>query len=335
MGVVVLTVLLVATSILSVWLYVELERERERERPPGISYECRKADPNLASPPPYAPPMINDTHNVTQPMEPADLKDMRLCPEGQLPIPLPIYRPKGVVGHSPDYFYAAASSSSPADRNDGGGVTTWVEIPAVSSESGTHSIFEISVQGGTDDGDIVEIGWIREAGSLELFVFHWIGWNPTCYNGCGWVQWNPNIVAGSTWVPLLQHWFGAPSYMGYVYYAPQGNWWAWYMNQWLGYFPGSEWGGSYTQTSLIQWFGEVYEDDITPDSDMGNGYRASSTNAAKFWGPCEVDANAWVCWIDSSPALSGTQTWYTIQSAGGHTYRYGGPGAASGAGLDP
>lgn len=128
---------------------------------------------------------------------------------------------------------------------------------------------------------------------------------------------------------------GMESYMGYVYYAPQGNWWAWFGNQWVGYYPGSEWDGSYTESILVQWFGEIYEDDPTPDSDMGNGLLASNTDAASMWGVCEVDATAWVCWIDFFSGLSGTSYWYTIEDAGGFTIRYGGFGAAAGAGRDP
>ena len=69
---------------------------------------------------------------------------------------------------------------------------------------------------------------------------------------------------------------------------------------------------------------------------MGNGVRGSVGGgaAARFWVPCEVDAAAWVCWINSTPTLNQPNTpWYTIANIGGSTLLYAGPGARAGAGL--
>lgn len=260
-----------------------------------------------------------------------------LCPAGQLPFPREWKAAKGnplFSGTAVDAPYNYADSFATSGGNikpfDGGGVVTIVEFPAISSAAGTHSLFEIAVQGGSGNGNIVEIGWIVEPGdkASRLFVFHWIGWNPACYNGCGWVQWNPSIVPGMN-LPT-----GSQSYMGWVYFG--GNWWAWYEDQWVGYFPGSEWRGDYTKSSLVQWFGEVYDSDPSPATDMGTGYLANDTRAARFWYPCEVDAAAWVCWINPNPSLNQPSIpWYTIQNIGGFALRYGGPGARPGIGINP
>jgi len=164
--------------------------------------------------------------------------------------------------------------------------------------------------------------------AARLFIFHWKGWVPGCYNGCGWVQWNPSIVPGMVVNA------GSESYMGWVFF--NGNWWAWYANQWVGYFPGSLWGGDYTKSSMVQWFGEVYESDPTPETDMGNGRRTVDAAAARLWYPCTVDAAAWVCWIHPTPSLTTPSIpWYSIQNVGGSAHRYGNPGGRAGAGLDP
>ena len=59
---------------------------------------------------------------------------------------------------------------------------------------------------------------------------------------------------------VLNSW--SASYMGWVFF--QGNWWAWYDNQWIGYFPGTLWEKGYSKSSLVQWFGEVYESEPDP-----------------------------------------------------------------------
>jgi neprosin-like protein len=124
----------------------------------------------------------------------------------------------------------------------------------------------------------------------------------------------------------LQAFVGREVYIGYVFY--QGNWWAWFDNQWLGYFPGSEWGGSYTQSSLIQWFGEVATDNgIPPNVQMGNGLFPTDPSAASMATLCDVDAPAWVCWYRDLQSLGPTYPpYYDIRRTGFGVTRYGGPG---------
>jgi Neprosin len=302
------------------------------------AFECRERPRDLAEPPRRDPAVPKDFRGKETTVEAGSAVEAKpLCPDGQLPFPREFRGPKGnpfFSGTSVDapYQYAGAwaSAGGSIPLFDGGGVVTRVENPAMSRAAGTHSLFEISVQGGTGNGNIVEIGWIKNVGdaSPRLFVFHWVGWVPACYNGCGWVQWNPSIVPGMV-VNI-----GSESYMGWVYY--QGNWWAWYANQWVGYFPGTLWRGDYSKSSLVQWFGEIYESDPTPESDMGNGRLAVHAAAARLWYPCTVDAAAWVCWIHPTPSLNAPSIpWYTIQNVGGSAHRYGGPGGRAGAGLDP
>lgn len=301
------------------------------------AYLCRPAPKDLAAPPDRDPSFPKNFRGKDTALGGGGLKAESLCPSGELPYPREYKAPKGnpyfsatAVDAPYNYAGAWASSGGSIPPFDGGGVVTRVENPAISAMGGTHSLFEISVQGGAGNGNIVEIGWTKEVGDAtpRLFVFHWIGGNPTCYNGCGWVQYSASIVPGMAVAR------GSESYMGWVQY--HGNWWAWYLNQWVGYFPGSEWHGEFTTSSLVQWFGEVYESDPTPESDMGTGRPAANAQAARFWYPCTVDAAAWVCWINSTPALTTVSIpWYTIQNVGGSAHRYGGPGGRPGAGFDP
>jgi hypothetical protein len=223
------------------------------------------------------------------------------------------------------YYYGSASYARPAD---GGGMTTTIESPVYDGSGGTgHSLDEIAVQGGTASGDIVELGWNVSTSQYSntnphLFVFHWIDWGPTCYDACGWQQYSSTYFPGMDLGSLV----GRQVYLGYVFY--EGNWWAWFDNRWLGYFPGSEWGGAYTKNDLIQWFGEVASSNgIPPRTDMGNGFFPSSSSAARNLTLCDVNAADWICWYRDQQSWGATfPTYYDINRNGFGQTRYGGAG---------
>lgn len=132
------------------------------------------------------------------------------------------------------YYYAGGSDSR---KDQGGGLTTTIKKPVVVGPG--HSLEEMSVQGGPGNGNIVEIGSSVSHDQFgdsdpHLFVFHWISWNPTCYS-CNWQQWSNTYYPGMDLSSLAGH----SVYNGYVYY--RGNWWGWFNDQWVGYFPGSQW----------------------------------------------------------------------------------------------
>ncbi|MEA3203224.1 MAG: hypothetical protein QOI63_899 [Thermoplasmata archaeon] len=331
--------------------------------PPDPSYVCAAPGP-LASPPPYpfsplpaADPndlgglvgdpgeLVGDSIGVDPNAWAVGADDPTpLCPDGQLPEPIPPADEHGwqppAFGANHPYFYGTIYDPAPAaGSRDGGGMTTTVQNPAISNAAGTHSLNEIAViANGAGGRNIVEIGWTKSrdyggAGDVRLFVFSWVNGAPGCYNGCGWKQYSNSIVPGKTVAT------GTGSYMGYVYY--QGNWWAWWTNQWVGYFPGTKWSGAFAQDSQVQWFGEVYDTTMVggspkPATDMGTGYYATNANAAQFSTPCDVDAANWVCWIKGTPKYqTGDAPSYNVKSIGNDKYRWGGPGNANGVGINP
>jgi Neprosin len=241
------------------------------------------------------------------------------------PPPPPAPPCDGVAWYGSCYYYGSAAFSTAAD---GGGMTNSIEKPAYVNTGGEgHSLNEIAVQGGASNGDIIEMGWFVDSemeGNVNphIFVYHWINGAETCYDTCGWQQWSstyhPGMDLGSAG--------GKKVYIGYVLY--QRNWWAWFDDQWMGYFPGSEWNGQYTKTSLIQWFGEVASaNGIPPKTQMGNGQFPSSTNAASMATLCDVDAKAWVCWYRDQQGLSRTVAkYYDISRVAFGATTYGGPG---------
>ncbi|HUK13502.1 MAG TPA: neprosin family prolyl endopeptidase [Thermoanaerobaculaceae bacterium] len=220
------------------------------------------------------------------------------------------------------YYYGPASYARTAD---GGGMTMRVERPAFSGDG--HSLDEIAVQGGTGNGNIVELGWNVSPSQYSdsdphLFVYHWVNWVGTCYDTCGWHQVSSTYFPGMNLAAIK----GRDVYVGYVHY--QGNWWAWFDNQWLGYFADSEWSGSYTQSSLIQWFGELATNNGTPPNvEMGDGLFPTDPGAAPMATLCDVDATAWVCWYRDLQSLGPNYpAYYDIRRTGFGETGYGGPG---------
>lgn len=231
----------------------------------------------------------------------------------------------GVPSFGSCFYYGSAAFSTAAD---GAGMTQSIEKPQYVDTGGSgHSLDELAVQGGDGNGNIIEIGWLvstEQYGNANphIFVFHWKNWAETCYDACGWVQWSSTYHPGMDLGSVV----GKKVYIGYVFY--QGNWWAWFDNQWMGYFPGSEWDAKYTKSSLIQWFGEVASaNGIPPKTDMGNGQFPSSGSAASMATLCDVDAKAWVCWYRDQQSLSRTVSkYYDISRVAFGATRYGGPG---------
>jgi hypothetical protein len=207
-------------------------------------------------------------------------------------------------------------------------MTMSVHHPGYNNSGGPgHSLDEISVQGGSSDGNIVELGWLVSSDDNadldpHIFVFHWKNWSPTCYNGCGWQQYSSTYYPGQN-IGALD---GRELYVGYVFY--QGNWWAWFDNQWLGYFPGTEWDNGFARSSLQQWFGEVASlNGVPPKTQMGSGVLPPPATAAHMATLCDVDAKAWVCWYRDKQSASATvPKYYDIRRVGFGEVRYGGPG---------
>jgi hypothetical protein len=222
------------------------------------------------------------------------------------------------------FYYGGASDSRTAQ---GGGLTTKIEKPKYNGSGGPgHSLEEMSVQGGPSNGNIVEIGSSVSTDQFgnsdpHLFVYHWLSWAQTCYS-CNWVQWS------STYYPNmdLSAFVGKSVYNGYVYY--QGNWWAWFNDQWLGYFSGSLWNGQFTTSSKVQWFGEVAtQNGLPPKTQMGDGLFPANPAAAPMSTMCDVDAPAWVCYYYDQQATYQTYpSYYGVLHTAFGAIRLGGSG---------
>jgi len=293
--------------------------------------------------PPFDPPLIVDpAGNRIIPEGPIFTEP--LCPEGTVPLSLvgdpnaekgnplitgdssPMFPDAdcdGISWYGSCYYYASASYQRQAD---GGGMTLTIERPTYVSGGSGHTLAEVAAQGGPGNGNIVEVGWNVSSDQYpdsdpHLFVYHWINGVGTCYDGCSWTQVSKTYFPGMNLSSLIGH----KSYSGWVYW--NSNWWAWFDNQWLGYFPGTQWEG-YRQNGLTQWFGEVASSNgIPPRTQMGNGLFPTNPGAAKMETLCDVNSTDWVCWYRDLQSIHATvPAYYDILHIGFGATRYGGPG---------
>jgi Neprosin len=262
-----------------------------------------------------------------------------VCPEGQAPQPAERFLPKGLPllkdrrddqksevtpqfkippGITPAFLYDTAYQYLSAE-----GTVAYLtqHTPRIDSH-GYHTLAEVSGQS-ADQKETVEVGWtvapsLNGDSDPHLFVFHWVNGDPTCYNGCGWVQVSTTRYPGMRVTPT-----STPQQYGMTYY--QGNWWINYQNEWIGYFPGTLWGGGFTQLDLTQWFGEVafmsMGDTGATCTDMGNGLYGSDGNSASINNIFFINGPvASPSFFQTNPSL------YEIFYPGGSSFRYGGPG---------
>lgn len=202
---------------------------------------------------------------------------------------------------------------------DGAYMSTPVQSPVVATAD-YHSLAELAVES-TDGQQIIEIGWRvyrPQDQTPRLFIYHWVNGQTTCYNsGCGFVQsTSTTITPGMALTPS-----STPVQFAIEYF--QGNWWYGYNGTWFGYLPGTLWS-AFTQTGLVQIFGEVSTTVAKPCTNMGNGYLGTSASAAAVTG---------VGYYNTTTAASLTRftpddsTLYDSQLSSASSFRYGGPGA--------
>ncbi|MCX4747280.1 neprosin family prolyl endopeptidase [Kitasatospora sp. NBC_01287] len=202
---------------------------------------------------------------------------------------------------------------------DGATVRMLQAAPAIKpGDTDSHSLQELALQS-SDQKSTVEIGWTVDLGLNgdvlpHLFVYHWVDGATSCYNGCGFVQVSRTAKAGMALRP------GTPARFSIQNVA--GDWWLFYNEQAVGYFPGSLWNGTYTRAQVVTAFGEVAHATGSTCEQMGDGRPGTARSAG---------------WISDFHLLGATDrssltvaaTSPALYSAGAVTptsFRLGGPG---------
>jgi hypothetical protein len=214
------------------------------------------------------------------------------------------------------YNYVAASQYVNAS---GASITMLQAQPELDPSDGdAHSLQELAIES-TDGQQIVEVGWTVDRGLNgdalpHLFTFHWINGQPTCYNAC-------NFVSTSSTKPGDPVTVGTSAEYGIVHRT--GKWWITYGGHNIGYYPDSEWNGTFTQFGLVQAFGEVASQAKHSCSDMGNGRRGTRPTSSMI-------SSFTLTRGDAAPNLQvttvSTPGQYNSGFATATSYHLGGPG---------
>jgi hypothetical protein len=189
--------------------------------------------------------------------------------------------------------------------------------PKVQSED-WHSLAEIAVQS-ADGQQVIEVGWtvdrlVNKDDDPHLFVFNWVDGGPKCYNECGFIPAKgASIKPGDTLTSGVSKNFGVQHI--------NGAWWIAYDTEWIGAFLDSNWNGNFTQSGLVQLFGEVAASTDKSCTEMGTGATPDTTAAARIGNVMFVEGPVVQLSVKSTSDL------YQTNRLTDRTFRYGGSGA--------
>src|SRR6266536_2553347 len=147
------------------------------------------------------------------------------------------------------YYYAGVMKVTTATTQYGVGGRILIANPAV-AYSADQVTSEMSIVHGTNAA-LVETGY-RKFGTAAptLMIGYWNG--GVFRDSAGFVTVHPTYRPGMS----LAGYVDRPVQF-YIRYD-RGNWWVWFNDAWVGYFPGSLWAGTFTGGVYTHWYGEVY-----------------------------------------------------------------------------
>lgn len=166
--------------------------------------------------------------------------------------------------------------------------STDISEPHVSSFPGAHSIDQLNVGAGGEnkDFDTIEAGIDVDPtffGSAQPYFFIYLNNNeyhfgPDCYD-CDFVPYyETKLMPGDALPPSTAHFR-----IGVEFWA--GKWWFWAGAQWIGYVEPSFWNDEFTHGEVERDYGEVFDNEAGPSSQMGNGQPGSSGGATFMTSP--------------------------------------------------
>ncbi|NOK33579.1 neprosin family prolyl endopeptidase [Corallococcus exercitus] len=258
----------------------------------------------------------------------------RLCPTGQVPRATrnpepPHHRAPMLAANVPGdrpvsasadaYYYAGVMKPTSATGFPlGVGALIQIADPAVANWGDQVTAETAIVQGANTS--LVEVGYRKwQTTYPTLLLGNWVG--GVFKHVTGWVQTHSSYYPGMN----LSAYVGAKVRF-YIVYAG-GNWWVWFNDGWMGYFPSSLWGGSFTSGDMAHWYGEVFDYGarVPPITDMGNGLFGSNPAASAIDEMCTHSGTN--CFLMSGASTSVTNaTYYDLYYPGGSSLRYGGNG---------
>ena len=283
-----------------------------------IPIESQTPDGEVASPPPARLPSgVRDPERPTQGVsfEAHDLTATERGPEGTVPVLRPEpealsvgpkkggllvnrQRAEGIIDLRDEtadpnpfrYFHCTASQSTTTY-----GLDTALNVwdPTVTGPGDDHSISQVWLQNyDKPQSQSVEAGWTVDKslnGDTIAHVFTYFtangyssdGDNVGGYNQLhkGWVQYDANVHPGVR-INGASTYGGGQLEVSIKFQLWQGNWWFSLQNIWLGYYPGTLFGGGIgDHVSWNGFGGEIYSSAANPQTtndQMGSGHKAEA-----------------------------------------------------------
>ena len=168
--------------------------------------------------------------------------------------------------------------------------TTTVSEPHVSSFPNAHSVDQLAVSAGgsghlyntIEAGIDVDPGMFGGSSKPHFFIYlnnNEYSGPPDCYD-CNYHSYYEAKIAPGGELPT-----GATNFrIGVEFWG--GDWWIWAGTQWIAYVEPGFWpNDDFTKGELEQNFGEVFDNEATPTSQMGDGEPGSSASATPMTAP--------------------------------------------------
>lgn len=278
----------------------------------------------LAEPPPPPPSSTQNLESAAQRVD-----NVMVCPTGFVP------RYADADADNDDssfsslsscstdkYYWAGAVQGKTSTTGYGVHATLSIHNPSLRVAC-DQSTGQISVVKGSNTS-VVETGVRKWWHSYpKLIISHWR--NGGYFDDDGFVYTHPTYSNHMN----LSSYVGTNRQFSIRYNSAQGNWWIWFNNGWVGYFPGSLWNGTFTRADVHHWYGEVLSaDDVEPPrTHMGSGYRPPSSLAAIMHSMWTLDVNGvWGVHSTNYGTIITDWDYYDIQFTSTNSIRYGGNG---------
>ncbi len=180
-----------------------------------------------------------------------------------------------------NFYYAGASESIAGAKGASVNFTQADPSVPVIPNKEDHSLIELAttVKSGYN---YIEVGWTVDPmqfgdSNAHLFISRWIGTTDQCYvssiNTCGFTQ-----VSGTTPGEAIS----SSGIGNFKINLVDSNWYVYYNNNEIGYFPESLWGSNADLITTVQVFGEVeIQSNTTTCVQMGNGLSGTSPSSAR------------------------------------------------------
>ena len=217
------------------------------------------------------------------------------------------------------YWYAGVMKPTESYNQNGVGGQILITNPAVYDQSDMVTA-EMSIVYGSNY-HLVEVGLRKFWDSFPRLMIS--QWSYGQFNdAAGFVRVHGTYAPG---MPLSGYYGSA---VKHFVRNDGGNWWVWFNDAWMGYFPGSIWNNSFTMGNMAHFYGEVYsaQSRVPPLTDMGNGQFSSMSGAAYMSELC-MNSSEYVCYyLVGGQRIESNAAYYSLNYANGSYMKFGGNG---------